>query len=136
MHSIVDFHTILGLIIDYRRQSLKWIEILLDPSRSNPSFLDIGGRTNEVLLDSEALEDGGRVRGVLELVLNHIDRLMIFTLAGSFYVSDCFRCQHLTSSNEFMHVLFHGAAGHFAEHQVSPLGCCSRQNPRQRPRKE
>ena len=107
----LDCHTIWGLIIDYRRQPLKWIEALLD--RSNPSLLDIGSRINKVLL--EELEDGGQARGVLELVFNHIDRLRIFNLylSASSWELLCSRFLQMPAPNlEFMHIVLHNAAGH------------------------
>ena len=98
-------HMIWGLIIDYRRHSLRWIERLLD--RSNPSSLDFGGRLNYMFL-----ADGEQ--DVLELVFNHIDRLRIFNahLPASSWELVCSRFLHLPAPNlEFMFVHFYDFAG-------------------------
>ena len=102
-------HTIWGLIIDYRRHSLKWIETLLD--RSSPSLLDFGSRIKSVYL-TDLADDG---QGALELVFNRIDRLRIFNL----YAPDS--CWELVRSRffqlqapnlEFAHVFFIHMGGH------------------------
>jgi hypothetical protein len=99
----LDCHTIWGLIIDYPRHSLKWIETLLD--RSNPSLLDFGSRINKGLL--EELVDGGQ--GVLELVFDHIDRLRIFNLyvpASTWELVSSRFLQMPAPNLEFMHAFF------------------------------
>ena len=102
-------HTIWGLIIDYPRHSLKWIETLLD--RSNPSSLDFGSRINSVYLGDGP--DGGE--RVLELVFNHIIRLRTFNLQVPFFTWELVRSRffQLPAPNiEFVHVSFLGIAGH------------------------
>ena len=98
-------HTIWGLIINYHRHSLRWIETLLD--RSNPSSLDFGGRFRNIYLVD-------RGQGVLELVFNHIDRLRIFNahLPSSSWELVCSRFLHLPAPNlEIMFVFFDDFAG-------------------------
>ena len=105
----LDCHTIWSLIIDYHRHPLKWIETLLD--RSNPSLLDFGGRSKIVRLRD--LVDGGQ--GVLELVLNHVDRLRIFNLHGPICTWELVSLRFLQMSApnlEFMNILLGGTAGH------------------------
>ena len=100
-------HTIWGLIIDYPRHSLKWIETLLN--RSNPSLLDFGSRKCSVCL----LKDDNQ--SVLGLVFNHIDRLRIFNLYCLSYTWDlvCSRFLQLPAPNiEFVHLMFTGDTGH------------------------
>ena len=104
-------HTIWGLIINYHRHSLRWIETLLD--RSNPSPLDFGRRFDSIYLDD------GR-QGVLELVFNHIDRLRIFNaqIPASSWEFVCSRFLNLPAPNlEMMYVLL----GDFAGHLTHPL---------------
>jgi hypothetical protein len=98
-------HTIWGLIIDYPRHSLKWIEKLLD--RSHPSLLDFGSRIYEVLLD--VFVDDGHGQGVLELVFNHVDRLRIFNTLIPTRSTSCellsSRFLQMPAPNlEFMHI--------------------------------
>jgi hypothetical protein len=105
----LNYHAIWGLIIDYPRHSLKWIETLLD--RSSPSLLDFGSRINIIFL--EELVDGGQ--GVLELVFNHIDRLRIFNVyvPSSFWELVCSRFLQMPAPNlEFMHIFFDFGVGH------------------------
>ena len=102
-------HTIWGLIIDYNRHSLKWIETLLD--RTSPSLLDFGSRIRSVWLTG--LADGGQ--GVLELVFNRIDRLRIFNLHAPNSCWELVRSRFLqlpAPNLEFAHVFFIHMAGH------------------------
>ena len=95
-------HAIWGLIIDYPRHSLRWIETLLD--RSNPSLLDFGRRFESIYLDD------GR-QGVLELVFNHIDRFRIFS--AQIPTSSWERFFNLPAPNlEIIRASFDFSAGH------------------------
>ena len=107
----LNYHAIWGRIINYRRHSLKWLETLLD--RSNPSLLDFGSRIDWVYCATIA--DKGQ--GVLELVLNHVDRLRIFNVkiaTSSSWELVCSRFLQLPAPNlEFVHVAFDvGVTGH------------------------
>jgi hypothetical protein len=61
----------LGCIIDYCQYSLKWVDELL--CRSAPPLLDIGSRIRQIDLTDRGLS-------MLELTLNHTQRLKVFNL--------------------------------------------------------
>ena len=105
----LNYPMIWGHIIFYRKHSLRWINQLL--RRSEPSLLDFGSRLQPISIKDR--QDGEL--GVLELVLNNMPRLRIFSLQATTACWELLQTRFLQQpapNLEFMHLCILLNPGH------------------------